>query len=499
METKQRHDHTNLFRRGIEKESGTRRREETSVRIRKQRREAHMRKRRMKPTSPVLPSALNVDINLLYTGNDDQKLNTLTLVRKMLSSDDFPPIAKVVEANLLPVFVQFLYRTDNHRMQFEAAWALTNVASGESEYTKAVIDANAIPPLIALLDSPHEDVKEQAVWVLGNISGDCIEYRDLVTRHNIVGAILRNFKPREQRISMIQNMTWTLSNVCRGKPAPPLEVVQPFLPALAWLIQHPDEDIISDACWALCYITDGDNERVDEVIKTGVCMRLVELMNHPCGNVQTPAVRTIGNMVTGSDHATQVVVDSGAIPILRGLLEHPKRNIKKESAWALSNINAGTQEQIQRVIDSKAIPVLMNMIATEEFSIKKELVWAISNATSGGSESQIEYLVQTGAITGLTTMVDCHDVKIITVILEAFENILKAGQKDCINRGLPCNPYTEIMEQAGALEKLEDLQDHDNVQVYNRAVRILERFFSAEEVTNEITQPTVFDFATGFQ
>ena len=227
-------------------------------------------------------------------------------------------------------------------------------------------------------------------------------------------------------------------------------------------------------------------------------MRLVELMNHPCSNVQTPAVRTIGNMsrVVTTPHRSSLIV--GPFPSFEPA-RTSQTKYQKRIRMGSSNINAGTQDQIQRVIDSKAIPIIINMIATEEFSIK-ELIWAISNATSGGSESQIEYLVQTGAITGLTSMMDCHDVKIITVILEAFENILKAGQKDCINRGLPNNPYTEFMEQAGALEKLEDLQDHDNVQVYNRAVRILEQFFSAETVTDEPThQPTVFDFATGFQ
>lgn len=81
------------------------------------------------------------------------------------------------------------------------------------------------------------------------------------------------------RLSMTRNAVWALSNLCRGKnPAPAFAKVAPCLPILAHLLNHSDFDVLADACWALSYLSDGPNDKIQAVIDAGVCRRLIELL-----------------------------------------------------------------------------------------------------------------------------------------------------------------------------------------------------------------------------
>ena len=47
-------------------------------------------------------------------------------------------------------------------------------------------------------------------------------------------------------------------------------------------MHQTDPDILADACWVLSYLSDGPNDKIQAVIASGVCRKLVELLLYVC-------------------------------------------------------------------------------------------------------------------------------------------------------------------------------------------------------------------------
>uniref|UniRef100_A0A8B9KRC9 Importin subunit alpha n=1 Tax=Astyanax mexicanus TaxID=7994 RepID=A0A8B9KRC9_ASTMX len=456
---------------GRDVETMRRHRNEVTVELRKNKRDEHLLKKRNVPQDESLEDSdvdadfKGVRVSQLFShsfhnatsDNAVVQLSAVQAARKLLSSDRNPPIDDLIKSGILPILVKCLERDDNPSLQFEAAWALTNIASGTSAQTQAVVKSNAVPLFLRLLHSPHQNVCEQAVWALGNIIGDGPQCRDYVISLGVVKPLLSFINPSIP-ITFLRNVTWVIVNLCRNKdPPPPMETVQ-------------------------------------EV--RGVCvMHLTPLLSiitmHWC--TLTAALRAVGNIVTGTDEQTQVVLNCDVLSHFPNLLTHPKEKINKEAVWFLSNITAGNQQQVQAVIDAGLIPMIIHQLAKGDFGTQKEAAWAISNLTISGRKDQVEYLVQQNVIPPFCNLLSVKDSQVVQVVLDGLKNIL-------IMAGEEASTIAEIIEECGGLEKIENLQQHENEDIYKLAFEIIDQYFSGDDIDEdpslipEATQGGTFNF-----
>ena len=82
-------------------------------------------------------------------------------LRRMLCSQTQPPIDAFIEAGLVQRFIDILRTRDDFlKLQFEAAWCLTNVASGTSDHVECLIKHGIVGCFTKLLASKHIDLVE---------------------------------------------------------------------------------------------------------------------------------------------------------------------------------------------------------------------------------------------------------------------------------------------------------------------------------------------------
>jgi hypothetical protein len=161
--------------------------------------------------------------------------------------------------------------------------------------------------------------------------------------------------------------------------------------------------VITDACWALSYMADGDNSRIEQVVQAdGICNRLVQLLTHKSTNVITPALRAVGNIVTGTDSQTEVMMhshlDIKGTGTGTGTCDNKGHGNRRGNGngsggdkptsvsqlFENNNITpvVSLHEALERLLTSKTTPT----------SIIKECCWTISNLTAGPYASCFSYL-----------------------------------------------------------------------------------------------------------
>lgn len=418
--------------------------------------------------SEIITAFRTQDINKKYFG--------LVGIRKLLSLNP-SPIQELIDVQIIPELIALL---DNSPAEFqsEALLCLTNIASGTTDQANRILVKGGLSKILKIMDSPIEELKIQVSYIIGNLANDSPNIRDALIKEKVFDKLLTILASTNQT-KLIKQYIWTVSCFFRVKPIPSYDIVQKTIKiiARAFVMLEKDSEFLTDAVFMLSFITEHYKEAIKDLLELDIIKNIIKCLDIDIQYIQLSCLRVVGNIASGNANQTQSLIDMNILYYLKKTIYSKAKMIRKESAWIISNIAAGTQRQIESLISENFLPVLEEIIQKDEDEIKKECIWAVCNLTSVENPIYIKNILDQNILRIICNCFKMEDAKYLAVCLEALNNLLLFGKKNC---GTGVNPLVVEIEKMGMCDILEKLQYHPVDFVYEKVLKLLETYFEVK-------------------
>jgi len=429
-------------------------------------------------------------------------------LRLLLSMEREPPILRIARSGVVPKIINFMYsdkqsnknnknkhnqqsknknRNANQeadikkKIQFEAAWMITNICAGATQYVTAMVQQGAIKAFVDLLrNADSSEMADQAVWGLGNIIGEGRKFKDQILSSGVINdfvAIIDDYANVKDAI--LGNCLWALSNFFRCNMNFELNQISSLINGICRLLKETkDEKQISEALRCFNFMSlqsdkicnylakagavniamkflhqetakyevalqagadqtklhrnddDDDNKKTAENAKVTQARiansaKMAQLKMNSA--VYRPALRMIGNLLSGDDFVTQTVLEAGYMEVIYPFLTHFTACTRKEMMWSLSNIMAGSHQQIEMLLSrEKLFEAIINSARSDVHVVQKEACFCICNALVDCVAAQKKKMVEYGCIEALVGILKNPELSqnATTLVLEGLEAFL---------------------------------------------------------------------------
>eukprot|EP00760_Papus_ankaliazontas_P025667 PhM_4_TR2838/c0_g1_i1/m.55702 len=433
-------------------------------------------------------------------------------LRKILSMERNPPLDAAVEAHAPAILAQIIMSgfKDDMMVVEDVAWALTNIASGTSTHTAAVVNAHGLDAFLYCASRPNEysrEVLRQVIWGMGNICGDSPSMRDMFNSAalSVILPLAANKDLMGYR-DFCQNHVWCLSNCVRGKPAPDVSVCRQVLPIIVGVLEdylgdgaskekvQGIDEIVADALWALSYISDGTNDRITLVLETGIVPKIMSLLEgrprlsgtiqlgsnevdptlsieRAHDYVQRDALLANGDCVRGvlqyvppgakfndvaflcKDWFYDVVCYDPNLFFRAKHADLQHAQIATPALRTIGNIVTGTDEQTDMVANMPgSMTFLHSLLQHPKKGIRKEAAWTLSNIAAGTPNQIDRIMSEPGLIEFMVHMMHVEEATIVDELCWVIANITSGGRPpqlfDLVRRGAIASLASQLKPDA---------------------------------------------------
>ena len=335
---------------------------------------------------PVNDSQFDEMIQALSDSNIDRVHWGVIGLRRMLAvdRDNTGIMQKMADKGILEVLLRMAKQHEYPQVQKESCWIISNLATGTTMHCDWLVERGTLPILCGVMKDGRSWAYEQALWGLGNISGDCPRHRDNVIKSGCIPTLLQ-LAQHSQDKGLVKCISWVLSNLCRGKPLPKYEGIKEIIPVLARMAVSADlgSEELSDVMWAVCNHSEVQKSKISKIVDVpGFVSRAIQVSYDAFNNkaLLVPSLRIVGNVSSGNELHTEELLKNKVLDLLAIMLTNPNKVIRREAAWILSNLAAATLSQINQLLAREDLfKKLGQMFFDDHLDVKLEIMYVFVN------------------------------------------------------------------------------------------------------------------------
>ncbi|KAH9611487.1 hypothetical protein KSS87_010184 [Heliosperma pusillum] len=259
-------------------------------------------------------------------------------------------VSKIVDSGAVPALVLQLQsppedgvvsKTLEYEVEKGCAFALGLLAF-KPEYQQLIVDAGALPHIVALLKRHKNSCKSRSVH----------------------GAIRR-------AADAITNLAHENSNIKS------LLRIEGAIPPLVELLESSDLKVQRAAAGALRTLAFKNDENKNLIVECNALPALVLMLLTDDPAIHYEAVGVIGNLVHSSPHIKKEVLAAGALQPVIGLLRSSCCESQREAALLLGQFAAADSDCKVHIVQRGAVPPLIEMLQSSDTQLREMAAFAL--------------------------------------------------------------------------------------------------------------------------
>lgn len=288
-----------------------------------------------------------------------------------------------------------------HEVEKGSAFTLGLLAI-KPEHQQLIVDAGALPHLVALLKRHRDGQNSRAVNGVIRRAADAItnlahENSSIKTRVRVEGGIPPLVELLEFTDAKVQRAAaGALRTLAFKNDENKTQIVDcNALPTLILMLRSEDAAIHYEAVGVIGNLVHSSPNIKKEVLIAGALQPVIELLSSSCPESQREAALLLGQFAAADTDCKVHIVQRGAVGPLVEMLQSPDAQLREMSAFALGRLAQDTHNQAG-IAHGGGIPPLLKLLDSRNGSLQHNAAFALYGLAD--NEDNVADLIRVGGV-----------------------------------------------------------------------------------------------------